>query len=252
MNMLKPIDFKQSKTGRMVMFYGPPGTGKSTLAARMAKALEEQKKKIAVILDFEIGMSHALQEVDANAKLFDLSDPTPSMAADLISLLKGLRSRDDVAIVILDTLSEMAWSLLQGIAGAKPTTLQIYGERKKALRSILHELRNLTKAGKHVIVLSHQTTGEVEGLPGYYAPECPKNDRSDIVGMFDCVARVQSASKTQASTYDCPSGAPFLNFTRDSQQVSKCRFKIFGDEDNHVLVASSMDDVRAITKKLTP
>jgi hypothetical protein len=243
---LKMIDYEKDQRGMMVMAYGPPGVGKSTLAARIAGL----SGGTGVVLDFEVGMQEALREVGKDTKLFDLSEPNPNMGSDVLEFLRKLRNKDEVSWVVIDTLSELAWSLLQGISGASQSTLKMYGERKKLLKMIMHELKNLTKTGKNVLVLSHEAVGEVEGLPGYYAPECPKNDRVDIVGTFDVVGRMQVLSKTQAAALDLDAGTQALNLTRDSQFVSKCRYRIFEPGEIQVVSVASEDDVLAFIKKL--
>tara|TARA_R110000824_G_scaffold36852_1_gene113972 strand:- start:14376 stop:15146 length:771 start_codon:yes stop_codon:yes gene_type:complete len=221
--MFKPVDLTKENKSKMLMVYGPPGSGKSTLAARLAKAHEKSKKK-SVIIDFEIGIRDALRLSDCKGtELYDLSDPANGMGHQLAKFIKDLRGRDEVGLVVIDTLSEMCWSLLRGICGLKQATLPMYGERKRQLKEVLLELRNLTKTNKTVLVLTHQTIGEVEGLPGYYAPECPKNDRADIVGQFDLVARLQVATKSNAIGILEP-GDHFMDLSKDPQQVTKCRF----------------------------
>jgi hypothetical protein len=244
---LKMIDYKESRKGMMVMVYGPPGVGKSTLAARIAGLSEGT----SVVMDFEVGMQEALREAGKDTKLFDLSEPNGNMASDILDFIRGLRNRDDIGWLVLDTLSEMAWSLLQGISGTKQVTLQMYGERKKQLKMIMHELKNLAKSGTNVLMLSHEAIGEVEGLPGYYAPECPKNDRIDIVGAFDVVGRLQVLNKTQAAAISQPAGAQVINLTRDSQFVSKCRYRIFDEGQVQVVPILSEDDVSSFLNKLT-
>ena len=222
--MLKPVDWKNSKKGNMLLVYGPPGAGKSTLASRMAKAMEGAKKK-TVIFDFEIGIRSALEQADCKGvELYDLSDPVTGMGGEVAKAIRDVRSRNDVGLVIIDTLSEMCWSFLRSICGLKQASLPMYGERKRQLKEVLLELRNLTKTGKHVLVLSHETIGEVEGLPGYYAPECPKNDRADIVGQFDFVGRMKVVTKSVNSGDDLKPGDHLVDLTKDPQQVTKCRF----------------------------
>lgn len=221
----KPVDFNQNHKGKMLMAYGPPGSGKSTLAAALARSVEDTNNSHAVVIDFEIGIRDALRFSGCKkAELYDLSDPNAELGRNLPRFLRSLRDRPDVKLVVLDTLSEMCWSLLRGICGTKQATLQMYGERKRQLKEILLELRNLTKTGKHVLVLTHQTVGEVEGLPGYYAPECPKNDRADVVGQFDFVGRVLTATKGNADQLKLEPGQRYLDYRQDPQQVSKCRF----------------------------
>lgn len=233
------------------MVYGPPGVGKSTLGARIAGF----DKGTGVVLDFEVGMQEALRETGIKhpgdkTKLFDMSEPNPNMASDLLEFLKKMREKKEVKWIVLDTLSEMAWSLLQGISGSSQTTLKMYGDRKKQLKMIMHELKNLSKLGKNILVLSHEAVGEVEGLPGYYAPECPKNDRVDIVGTFDVVGRLQVLSKTQAAALSLDPGSQALNLSRDSQFVSKCRYRIFNPGESQVVSVASEKDVLAFIKKL--
>ncbi|QDP51219.1 MAG: hypothetical protein Unbinned1068contig1001_13 [Prokaryotic dsDNA virus sp.] len=220
--MLKPVDWKNSKKGNMLLVYGPPGAGKSTFAARMAKVAETVDKKKTVIFDFEVGIRNALSQSKCNTvDLYDLSDPVTGMGQSLAKAIREIRDDKDVALVVVDTLSEMCWSFLRSICGLKQATLPMYGERKRQLKEVLLELRNLTKTGKHVLVLTHETIGEVEGLPGYYAPECPKNDRADIVGQFDFVGRMKVATK-EAGPID--KGDHLMDLTKDPQQVTKCRF----------------------------
>ena len=243
---LKMIDYTNDQRGMMTMVYGPPGVGKSTLAARIAGL----RVGVGVALDFEVGMQEALREVGKDTKLFDLSEPSSTMGGDVVEFLKQLRNKKEVKWVVIDTLSEMAWSLLQGISGSNQTTLKMYGDRKKQLKMIMHELKNLSKLGKNILMLSHEAVGEVEGLPGYYAPECPKNDRVDIVGTFDLVGRLQVLSKTQAAALNLKPGAQVLNLTRDPQFVSKCRYRIFKDGETQVVPVVSEDDVLAFINKL--
>ena len=243
---LKMIDYANDQRGMMTMVYGSPGVGKSTLAARIA-GLDDGT---GVVLDFEVGMQEALREMGKDTKLFDLSEPSSTMGGDVVGFLKQLRNKKEVKWVVIDTLSEMAWSLLQGISGSNQTTLKMYGDRKKQLKMIMHELKNLSKLGKNILMLSHEAVGEVEGLPGYYAPECPKNDRVDIVGTFDLVGRLQVLSKTQAAALNLKPGAQVLNLTRDPQFVSKCRYRIFKDGETQVVPVVSEDDVLAFINKL--
>ena len=112
---LKMIDYTNDQRGMMTMVYGPPGVGKSTLAARIAGLSDG----VGVALDFEVGMQEALREVGKDTKLFDLSEPSSTMGGDVVDFLKQLRNKKEVKWVVIDTLSEMAWSLLQGISGSK-------------------------------------------------------------------------------------------------------------------------------------
>ena len=222
--MFKPVSYSQGSKGRMLMAYGPPGTGKSTFAARLCKEVEKNGSR-AVYIDFELGVHDALQRTKCEkVELYDLSDPEAKTGIELPNFLRSLRQRKEVKLVVLDTLSEMAWSLLRGICGTKSPSIQMYGERKRQLKEILLELRNLTKTGKHVLVLTHQAIGEVEGLPGYYAPECPKRDRPDIVGQFDLVGRLMVANKPAAQALKCEVGTRYMDLTPDPQFVSKVRF----------------------------
>tara|TARA_R110002020_G_scaffold16134_7_gene57135 strand:+ start:791 stop:1543 length:753 start_codon:yes stop_codon:yes gene_type:complete len=245
----KPVDYHNTKRGKLLLIYGPPGAGKSTFAARMAAAKEEGDA-FAVVLDLEIGITEALKEAKGNSKLFDLSDPSPTMANDMTSFLRSIRNRDDVNMVVLDTLSELSWSILQGLCGMKDPTLKIYGDRKKQLRVILMELRNLAKVGKDIIVLTHETIGEVEGLPGHYAPACPNRDRADIVGIFDLVGRLCVATKSVAASTELSPGEHYINLIKDPQHVSKCRYRIFNDDELAVVSVETTEDVANFIKKL--
>lgn len=250
---LKPVSLEEMQRGKLMLVYGAPGTGKSTFAARFASA--RSVKERAVILDMEVGIREAIMQVTVSAKgfkpvLFDLSNPTPTMTADLVQLLRQVQTMDDVTLVVLDTLSELTWSLLQGLCGMKDPTLKIYGERKKNLRLILMELRNLTKTGKDVLVLTHETVGEVEGLPGYYAPACPDRDRADIVGIFDLVGRLQVATKANAAALQLNPGERFINLIQDPQYVSKCRYPLFAGGQPHVLNIHSLEQVNNLADKL--
>lgn len=247
--MFKPVSYAEGSKGRMLMVYGPPGAGKSTLAANLCKVMEVSKKGKAVVIDYELGIHDALRQAECkHVELYDLSDPVQNMGIELSTFLRGLRQRDDVNLVVLDTLGEMCWSLLRGICGLKPATLAMYGERKRQLKEVLVELRNLTKTGKHVLVLSHQAIGEVEGLPGYYAPECPKRDRPDIVGQFDFVGRIIPASKSAAQSLECKPGERFIDLTPDPQHVTKVRF--FGETEPSRIFVRSLADVQALFKLL--
>ena len=246
--MFEPVDFRAKKKGKMLMVYGPPGSGKSTFAAMLA-AETEAKQASSVVIDFEIGMRDALISQDCKrTELYDLSDPVAGMGLDLARFLRGLREREEVKLVVLDTLSEMCWSLLRGICGTKPATLPMYGERKRQLKEVLVELRNLTKSGKHVLVLTHQTVGEVEGLPGYYAPEAPKNDRADVVGQFDFVGRMQVATKSAAEYLHIEEGDRYIDYRQDPQQVAKSRFTL---SDNPYIPLRTSDDAREFINALT-
>lgn len=250
---LKPVSLEQMQRGKLMLVYGAPGTGKSTFAARFASA--RSVKERAVILDMEVGIREAIMQVSIAARgfepvLFDLSNPTPTMTADLVQLLRKIQEMDDVTLVVLDTLSELTWSLLQGLCGMKEPTLKIYGERKKNLRLILMELRNLTKSGKDVLVLTHETVGEVEGLPGYYAPACPERDRADIVGIFDIVGRIQVASKANAAALSLSPGERFINLIQDTQYVSKCRYPLFASGEQHILNVHTREQVIKLADKL--
>lgn len=257
--MFKPVQFRDNLKGKMIMAYGPPGTGKSTLAARLAKSVEAKGQQTC-IFDFEVGIRDALNQEDCKeTHLFDLSDPINGMGNQLASFLKQVREKENVGLVVIDTLGEMCWSLLRGICGTKQPSLPMYGERKRQLKEILLELRNLTKMGKHVLVLTHQVVGEVEGLPGYYAPDCPKNDRAGIVGQFDFVGRVRVANKQLAGLEGMEPGDHFLDFTKDPQQVSKCRFtkKITDSYDHlsekspsHFISIATLDDVQSFLNVL--
>jgi|TARA_R110002020_G_scaffold45085_1_gene129253 hypothetical protein len=241
MSLFEKVDFHKKKKGKMLMVYGPPGSGKSTLAALMASEMGI-KQVNTVVIDFEVGMRDALVKADCQrTELYDLSDPTAGMGNEIAKFLRSLRDRDEVKLVVLDTLSEMCWSLLRGICGTKQATLPMYGERKRQLKEILVELRNLTKSGKHVLVLTHQTVGEVEGLPGYYAPEAPKNDRADVVGQFDFVGRMQVATKAAAEYLDLREGDRFIDYRQDPQQVSKCRFDMGEPEKPYVFIRNAED-----------
>jgi adenosyl cobinamide kinase/adenosyl cobinamide phosphate guanylyltransferase len=248
MNLFEKVDFHKKKKGKMLMVYGPPGSGKSTFASLLAAEMGI-KQVNTVVIDFEVGMRDALVRADCQrTELYDLSDPTPGMGLEIAKFLRSLRDRDEVKLVILDTLSEMCWSLLRGICGTKQATLPMYGERKRQLKEILVELRNLTKTGKHVLVLTHQTVGEVEGLPGYYAPEAPKNDRADVVGQFDFVGRMQVATKAAAEYLDLKEGDRFIDYRQDPQQVSKCRFDM--DPENPYVFIRNADDARIFINAL--
>ncbi len=254
--MFKPVNFNEGTKGKMMMVYGPPGIGKSTLAAHLSSVCAESDKKKTVVIDFEVGIRDALRDYGAkNTELYDLSDPVNGMGVQLAQFLKGLRQRKDVGLVVIDTLSEMCWSLLRGICGLKQPTIQMYGERKRQLKEILLELRNLTKTGTHVLVLTHQTVGEVEGLPGYYAPECPKNDRADVVGQFDFVGRMQVMTKSNAGSL--APGDHYMDYTKDPQQVTKCRFNLSnggaasGQAGRKIVPVRSRKDVQEFYKVLS-
>ena len=254
--MFKPVNFNEGTKGKMMMVYGPPGIGKSTLASHMTKVCAELDKKKSIVIDFEVGIRDALRYHGAkNTELYDLSDPVNGMGTQLAAFLKSVRGRKDVGLVVIDTLSEMCWSLLRGICGLKQPTIQMYGERKRQLKEVLLELRNLTKAGIHVLVLTHQTVGEVEGLPGYYAPECPKNDRADVVGQFDFVGRMQVVTK--ANTGELSPGHHYIDLTKDPQQVTKCRFVLSdgptasGQANRKIVPVRSSQDVREFYKVLS-
>ena len=249
MSLFKKVDFHKKKKGKMLMVYGPPGSGKSTFASLLAAEMGI-KQVHTVVIDFEVGMRDALVKSDCQrTELYDLSDPTPGMGNEIAKFLRSLRDRDEVKLVVLDTLSEMCWSLLRGICGTKQATLPMYGERKRQLKEILVELRNLTKSGKHVLVLTHQTVGEVEGLPGYYAPEAPKNDRADVVGQFDFVGRMQVATKAAAEYLDLKEGDRFIDYRQDPQQVSKCRFDM-GDPEKPYVFIRDAEDARSFVNAL--
>lgn len=249
---LKPVSIDEMRRGKLMLVYGAPGTGKSTFATRFAAS---RTKKRTVILDMEIGIREAVVQTRSDVQgfepvLFDLSNPTPTMTADIVQLLRQVQNMDDVGLVVLDTLSELTWSLLQGLCGMKDPTLKIYGERKKNLRLILMELRNLTKSGKDVVVLTHETVGEVEGLPGYYAPACPDRDRADIVGIFDIVGRLQVASKANAAALKLSPGERFINLIQDAQYVSKCRYPLFVGDEQHILRVHSQGQVKKLADQL--
>jgi adenosyl cobinamide kinase/adenosyl cobinamide phosphate guanylyltransferase len=249
MNLFEKVDFRNTKKGKMLMVYGPPGSGKSTFASMLAAEIGV-KQAHTVVIDFEIGMRDALVKAECDkTELYDLSDPTSGMGLEIAKFLRNLRDREEVKLVVLDTLSEMCWSLLRGICGTKQATLPMYGERKRQLKEILVELRNLTKSGKHVLVLTHQTVGEVEGLPGYYAPEAPKNDRADVVGQFDFVGRMQVATKAAAEYLGLNEGERFIDYRQDPQQVSKCRFDM--DPEKPYVFARNEDDARTFINALT-